>query len=332
MNRSVLLDILRILAIALVFIAHFGQLLGTSAGDFFGIRNFYYVSLGGVGVTLFLILSGLLAGLTHSASKTGYFTYLLKKLLRIYPLYLISVPLAMGGYLLGDLLLDGDLPRLFPNGAVTDLVGCISGFYAWIGLWGGPYNPPSWFIALIVVMYVLFPLLFGVLKRWPHRGLLATLIISLIARLYVGQEGVPFVDRSLYDSVESWFYRQYGFMPGRPGDWFPPCRLFEFSLGIYLAIILPAFIWTRLKTGVLDRVIHKVSDLSFALFLLHYPFLFLVVWLEGIGLPLALSIPVYLMLLTVLAYWVNRVDQALARQKILGWLSHARKSRYAAQQ
>jgi peptidoglycan/LPS O-acetylase OafA/YrhL len=71
MNRSILLDILRIFAIALVFVAHFGQLVDTSAGDFFGLKNFYYVSLGGVGVSLFLVLSGLLAGLKGSSSKVG---------------------------------------------------------------------------------------------------------------------------------------------------------------------------------------------------------------------------------------------------------------------
>ena len=85
MRRSVLLDLLRILAIVLVFIAHFGQLLGSPVGGFFGIKNFYYVSLGGVGVTLFLILSGLLAGLTSASKQTGYLDYLIKKLLRIYP-------------------------------------------------------------------------------------------------------------------------------------------------------------------------------------------------------------------------------------------------------
>jgi peptidoglycan/LPS O-acetylase OafA/YrhL len=74
MNRSLLLDILRISAIALVFVAHFGQLVDTSAGDFFGLKNFYYVSLGGIGVSLFLVLSGILAGLGGPSPKVGYVT------------------------------------------------------------------------------------------------------------------------------------------------------------------------------------------------------------------------------------------------------------------
>lgn len=331
MQRSVLLDLARVFAIALVFVAHIGQLLDSAAGAFFGVKNFYYVSLGGVGVSLFLLLSGLLAGLTVAASQSGYFAYLVKKLLRIYPLYLLSVPLAVLGYLLGGWLLDGDLPRLFPNGVAPDLLGSLSGFYAWMGLWGGPYNAPSWFIALILPLYALFPALFGLLKRWPQRTLLATLILSIVARYYVGQQGLPFARPSLFDSVEGWLYRQYGFMPGRPGDWFVPCRLFEFTLGIYLALRLPRQLWFAVGTGVLSRPIAWLSDLSFALFLLHYPFLFLIPLLSGLGLPLALAIVLYLLLTGMLAQQVNRLDQRFPRRRVLGWLSWGKQKRYAAE-
>jgi peptidoglycan/LPS O-acetylase OafA/YrhL len=86
MNRSILLDSLRILAILLVFIAHAGQLLDHASGDFFGWKNLYFVSLGGVGVTIFLLLSGILAGLSDPSRQESYLTYLLKKARRIYPL------------------------------------------------------------------------------------------------------------------------------------------------------------------------------------------------------------------------------------------------------
>ena len=270
MNRSILLDILRISAIALVFVAHFGQLVDTSAGDFFGLKNFYYVSLGGVGVSLFLVLSGILAGLGGSSPKAGYVTYMLKKVLRIYPLYLMSVPLAIMGYFLGSLLLEGDIPKLFPNGFITDMIGSITGFYSWTGLWGGPYNSPSWFIALIMTMYALFPIIFFVMKKQRHLVIVILLSVSLASRYYVGQEGVPFVDTTFFEDVKSWFYRRYGFMPGRPGDWFPPCRVFEFGLGVYLAMMLPRATWFVLQTG-FNRTIQFLSDLAFPLFLIHYP-------------------------------------------------------------
>ncbi|MGD8262149.1 MAG: acyltransferase [Desulfobacterales bacterium] len=313
MNRSVLLDILRIFAIALVFAAHLGQLVDTSAGDFFGLKNFYYVSLGGVGVSLFLVLSGILAGLGGFSPKAGYVTYMKKKVLRIYPLYLMSVPLAIMGYFLGSLLLEGDIPELFPNGFIADIIGSITGFYSWMGLWGGPYNSPSWFIALIMMMYALFPMIFFSMKKHRHLVIVILLSVSLASRYYVGQEGVPFADTTFFEDVKSWFYRRYGFMPGRPGDWFPPCRVFEFGLGVYLALLLPRETWFLFRTR-FNRPIQFLSDLAFPLFLIHYPFLFLVIYLEEIGLPLALSIVAFLVLITFVSYLVNLIDQHIHRK------------------
>jgi peptidoglycan/LPS O-acetylase OafA/YrhL len=318
MNRSILLDILRISAIALVFVAHFGQLVDTSAGDFFGLKNFYYVSLGGVGVSLFLVLSGLLAGLKGSSSKVDYVTYMLKKILRIYPIYLLSVPLALIGYFLGSLLIEGDIPKLFPNGFITDMIGSITGFYSWMGLWGGPYNSPSWFIALIMTMYALFPMIFFVMKKQRHLVIIILLSVSLASRYYVGQEGVQFVDTTFFDDVKSWFYRRYGFMPGRPGDWFPPCRIFEFGLGVYLALLLPRATWFVFQTR-FSQPIQFLSDLAFPLFLIHYPFLFLVIYLEEIGLPLTLSIVAFLALIIFFSYLVNWIDQRVPRRRIISF-------------
>lgn len=265
MQRSFILDLFRIMAIALVFIAHFGQLLDWSSGGFFGIKNLYYVSLGGVGVSMFLILSGLLAGLVDSRREAHVGQYLLKKIARIYPLYWLSLPVAIAGYLIWPWLLDGDSPRLFPNGIWTDTIGSVTGFYSWAGLWGGPYNSPSWFIALIMTLYALFPLLLGAFRKQLHLTLVVLFIISLGSRYYVGQYGLPFSEESLLDSVVGYFYRLYGFMPGRPGDWFPLCRLFEFGFGIYLALVIKQKAWFALRLPC-SKAVAWLSDLAFPLF------------------------------------------------------------------
>ena len=315
MNRSLLLDLLRIFAISLVFVAHFGQLLGHPAGDFFGIKNFYYVSWGGVGVSLFLVLSGILAGLTDGNRNIGYLTYLIKKILRIYPLYLMSVLIAVVGTLLASLLLNGHLPELFPNGFATDLGGSVTGFYAWFGLWGGPYNPPSWFIGLIMALYaVTLPLIY-LMKRQPHITLAVLLGVSVASRWYVGQEGLSFFDASLYDQLKGWAYRQFGFMPGRPTDWFPLCRVFEFGLGIYLATVLPRQFWFGFSLP-MTRPVVVLSDLSFPLFLIHFPFLFVIVLLKDWSVPTWLAIGLYMVFITMIALWINRIDGRFPRKQI----------------
>ena len=320
MNRSLLLDLLRIFAISLVFVAHFGQLLDGSAGNFFGVKNFYYVSLGGVGVSLFLLLSGILAGLGDSG-KSGFVSYFLKKILRIYPLYLMSIPLAILGYFLGIWLLEGSPPELFPNGFLADLFGSVTGFYSWMGLWGGPYNSPSWFIALILTMYAMFPFIFFLMKKQPHLVIVILFLVSAVSRYYVGKEGVPFVDQSFFDDLKGWFYRQYGFMPGRPGDWFPPCRVFEFALGIYLALVIPRELWFKLRLAVLEKPIQFLSDLAFPLFLIHYPYMFLVLYFADIGLPLSLSIVGVIAMLVVVAYFISVLDAGVPRKRIMLLLS-----------
>jgi peptidoglycan/LPS O-acetylase OafA/YrhL len=316
MNRSILLDLLRIFAIGLVFVAHFGQFLGASTGGFFGVKNFYYVSLGGVGVSIFLILSGVLAGLGDANKQTRYLTYIVKKCLRIYPLYWISVPLSILGYVAGSWLLDGDIPKLSPNGLLIDITGSVTGFYSWMGLWGGPYNSPSWFIGLIMVMYAIFPPLVYAMKRWPHLSILVLFVISAYARYYVGQHGVPFVDQGFFEGIKSWFFRKYGFMPGRPGDWFPLCRVFEFGLGMYIALMLPKGFWFKLDLP-FKRIIIFLSDIAFPLFLIHLPFMFLVHFFEKeMGLPLALAITVFMAVLVLASYAVNKLDQLIPRKWI----------------
>lgn len=316
MNRSTLLDLLRISAIALVFVAHIGQILGTSLGGFFGVKNFYYVSLGGIGVSMFLILSGILAGLGNPPQLKHYSNYLIKKILRIYPLYFISLPISIFGYVLGSWLMKGDIPVLFPNGLAVDTIGSLTGFYSWIGLWGGPYNSPSWFIALIMSMYALFPALIFFMRKEPHVAIVALSIISVASRSYVGREGIPFTDPSFYDGVKSWFYRQYGFMPGRPGDWFPLCRLFEFGLGIYLALIVPRGLWFKIKIRH-NQAINYFSDLSFALFLTHFPYLFLIIYARQSGFPVFWATVIYILTILCISHLAQKADERVLRKFLL---------------
>ncbi|RXJ72792.1 acyltransferase [Veronia nyctiphanis] len=314
MQRSLMLDMARVFAIALVLIAHFGQLLGHASGDFFGIKNFYYVSLGGVGVSLFLLLSGLLVGLTDAHRSPRFLPYMKKKVVRIYPMYLLTVPLSFVGYLLSGLVLDGGLPDVFPNGFWIDTLGSVTGAYAWLGLWGGPYNPPSWFIGLIMAMYLLAVPLIGLFKWSPNVTLQFLFILSVFSRWYVGAEGVFPFDDSVFDDLKGWTYRQFGFMPGRPTDWFPLCRVFEFALGIYLALQVKHNFWFKLDISLLRKPVTFLSDIAFPLFLLHYPFMFLVMMFNDWGMNTSLSISMFLVFIVVMAWCVTQAESLLMKR------------------
>ena len=170
-----------------------------------------------------------------------------------------------------------------------------------------------------MAMYALFPVVLFAMKRKPHITILILLIISFAARYYVGQKGVPLLGTNLIEDLEGWVYRQFGFMPGRPGDWFPPCRIFEFSLGVYLALILPKALWFSLPSR-LSKLIQFISDLSFPLFLIHHPFLFIILYLNTKGLPLSFSILLYLSLMFYVSHLLYNLDRRFPRKKIMSLL------------
>lgn len=302
--RSALLDLVRVLAITMVLVAHLGQLFDHPAGEFFGIKNLYFVSVGGLGVTLFLLLSGVLVGLSRPVRRADYGAYLYKRVKRIYPLYWLSIPIAILGVVVGGLLLDGSLPDMVPNSWATEIIGSLTGFYAWVGLWGGPYNPPTWYISLIVSLYILAPLLYWLIERSPRIALLSLLCVSLFSRLYIGENGIPFVDDSFLDQAKGWLWRQYGFWPGRPGDWFILCRIFEFSLGIYLGLYVKSEYWFALNLP-LRPLLARFSDLSFPVFLVHFPLLFIVQYLVGLGVQAWGAVAIYIAITLSLARFLE---------------------------
>lgn len=212
MKRHVLLDIIRIAAVTLLLIAHIGQTLNHPIGSAFGIRGFYHVSLGGLAVTLFLVLSGLALEL-HNRKHITYRDFIIKRILRIYPVYYLALIIGITLYFY----------EAFRNG--QSVISTLSVPGPWdillslfgAGLWGGPFLPTSWFIGLIMAMYLVYPLLSYAVRQKPYTTILLTFVVSTFARFIPGQ---------------------YQLLPHRPLDWFPLCRLFEFTLGIFLAHVI----------------------------------------------------------------------------------------------
>lgn len=199
-------------ALAILWISwyHIDQLMLPQNQDIFSIRTL--ASLGFSGVNVFLLLSGF--GLAFSMSRTQikssltwkelpWKNFFLRRLLRIYPLYILAHILffflgaAVGKY--ADMPLD--------IGFILSLTGLRVFFpeYFW-------YGPDSfWFIGLIVQFYFLFPLLFWLLSK---TGQLKFLILTFTLCAF---------SRYLTFSLEN----SYEFMLG-----LSPNRLAEFSLGM----------------------------------------------------------------------------------------------------
>ncbi len=243
-KRVILLDILRLVAIGMVVIGHLGQKLGNEWGRFFGWPDFYYVSIGGAGVTIFLILSGMALELSYGNKKIDLKKYILGRLRRIYPVYWLSLGLAI---LIG--LFDNSIKLNFKM-----ILWNATGLQVYSGhKWEGFINPVSWFIGLIVALYFIFPFLSSLMSRRKNIWLFILFLVSFGSRWLVGK----------------YWHGEY-----RPIDWFVLCRIFEFSLGIWImkTKILNVNMG-KIRLPIFEKQIIFLSNISFAIFLVHLPLL-----------------------------------------------------------
>jgi peptidoglycan/LPS O-acetylase OafA/YrhL len=295
--RFLVLDLVRCFAIALLLLSHIGQTVNSPLGSFFGIQHFYYVSLGGFAVTVFLILSGTVLELQYGSRDVTYFQFVAKRCLRIYPIYYLSLLFGITIYFLHSYHESGHFLANLSKLGVGDIILSITGGYAFAGKLGGPFVATSWFIGLIISMYILFPFLSRGIKKRPNITISALLLISFLSRLIIGRQEI---------------------FPTRPLDWFPLCRVFEFSLGIYLAIVLPRNVFNYLKSS--RRVglfISFISEISFPLFLIHAPLLIIISYLSRSGTNQLLSICLFFLISFFLSWVVLVIDKNISKSFIV---------------
>jgi len=291
-QRSVFVDSIRIIAIALILVAHIAQTLSSPVGNFFGIKGFYWVSIGGVAVTLFLIISGCSLQLVYGSKKINYGHFVAKRLVRIYPVYWIVVII---GILIYFALNHFSFQTMEANLTFKDIPLSICGFYAFVGQWGGPFVATSWFIGVIIFFYFLFPLISICIKRYPTVSIVFFLLVSFISRWF------------LFQGILS--------LPYRPIDWFPPCRIFEFGLGVYFATIIPYSFWFNFKLNHLaNRILVFMAELSFPVFLAHFPLLCIIKKLIQYGLNPQISVLVYFISTFLLSWIIMSIDQYIHKR------------------
>jgi peptidoglycan/LPS O-acetylase OafA/YrhL len=205
---------------------------------FLGIRDFYWVSIGGIGVTLAIVLSGMSLEYNHGGQKYRYTEFIGNRLKRIYPAYWLSLA---AGVILGVTMLPSDAFSFFMTVTAFEVFEA----KPWVDLARLGIN---WFVGLIVVLYFLYPFLSRALRTHSKSTMLLALLVSVVSRFLVGR----------YWAVE------------RPTDWFPPCRLFEFALGIWLINNERVFVFLanlRLKWGASAAA--YFSNLSYPVYLVH---------------------------------------------------------------
>lgn len=284
-SRITLLDIIRNIAIVLLLTAHTAQVFGSPLGKPFGIKNFYWVSLGGIAVTLFFILSGLTLELKYGTQQIKYKDFIIRRVMRIYPVYYLSLVLVIAVY-------------LFQQNIVafhwSDVLLTITGYYAFAGKWGGLFIATSWFLGPIFVMYFIYPALSSSMAKYNKMSVLVLLLLTSIAfRLLIG------------NGILS--------LPNRPLDWFPLCRIFEFGLGVYIgkAFVHSSCFRFKFRHSLLNNSLAAFGILSFPLFLVHSIFRFVITDLVNLGITIPVAITIYVILVVFLAWVIAIIDQRI---------------------
>ncbi len=297
--RSLLIDILRCLGISLLLVGHLhSSLHGAFISTFWPVKGIYLASPGSLAVQIFLFLSGLSLQLHYGSKSYSYGKFLLKRFLRIYPIYYMSLIIGIAVFIYNGYQKTGPVFSHPFSLQFSDLILSLTGFYAFFGKWGGPFVRTSWFIGLIITLYLVFPFLSKAIKKNPHFWITMLFLISVISRFTVTR------------------YTEYPFNFFR---WFPLCRIFEFSFGIYLATVAKPSFWYVLnnKSSLLEKVFGFIGKLSFPIFLVHMPFISFIKVLKLRGYADFTIVFIFFAVTIPLSWFVLKFDEYVPRKKIL---------------
>lgn len=176
-NRVLELDLLRVLAIALIYLQHLFHLcipdpINLSQCELF--LNLARINPGELGVSLFIFLSGFT--LTRFSIKNKSIKeFYLGRFLRLYiPFWIAYFPILI--YFLTNKL----LPLKISFGSMLlsffGLDGYLSSFFS-INSW---YLIGEWFFGFIIIIYIIYPKLYSLFKANKYVYLLACLVVVYI--------------------------------------------------------------------------------------------------------------------------------------------------------
>lgn len=207
----------------MIFLSHFNI---TAAGD----RAFY--PGGTMGVEFFIMLSGFVmcAGYEKvvELKQIGYRDFMVRRLIRLYPVHLLCLTLWLAGHKFEAPLLNVATNLFMVQAWVPD----VDVFYG--------CNTPSWCLGVFVFLYAIFPFLIH--SYYQHKRLMSTVLMVAIPLFVVYIVLLPSPGRVM----ELWLSRIL-----------PPVRLIDFGIGMGL--------WQLYREWSKRRVVERLRTASVAL-------------------------------------------------------------------
>ncbi|MBL7977621.1 MAG: acyltransferase [Bacteroidetes Order II. Incertae sedis bacterium] len=270
-------------------------------------------------VDLFFVLSGFLIGYLYgkhfkeAISLQTFFSYLKARFARIYPLHLFTLFLLVSWYALN--VWGFGKPREYGRIYVEEAIAThLLMVQAWGFHSGNTWNIPSWSISTEWAAYLLFPFLWHVLYRCGKVGAIVGITVGILG--YGCLEWLH--PKENLDITFDWAVLRglSGFGIGMALYAFtllsPRHPFFTFPLSL-VKVIFPSFtvitlivmtyaptdtlvvaLWpcwawlayqSSVQTGMLRKALTFLGDISFALYMIHLPVLYLVPQILGMGDP-----------------------------------------------
>lgn len=175
-----------------------------------------WIEDGPISVNYFFFLSGFILTVAYwdRLQAKGYKDFLLARFARIYPVYLLGFLLAL---FLGMLLIGA-----YPRGFSIILQSLL--LHAWVPGICLEINYPSWSLSVEAFLYLTFPLLFALMRKWGD----IKFIIMAIA--FWAISGIWYVYLTHYASVDSPNFGEFV-------NYFPINHLNTFVFGMAAAIV-----------------------------------------------------------------------------------------------
>lgn len=243
------LDVVRVLAMAMVVIQH-----TLSLSDREDLTAFAGLSIGQLGVAVFLTVSGLLS----VESRRTPLNWLSQRLCRVYPAFWIAMA---GSFCLASL-----------SGYKTASFGQVASQLLGTGLWTHAdelVNSPTWFVSLILACY-----LATFLSRVFGRPGIIAIGCSIGLTILVARDTTPWLLSHFLTYAVSSAIAAYAFPTSH--------RLITCSIaamfGIMAIVAQPAFAYTALSLAIVDsslqlrrrpRAIKLAADYSYEFYLVH---------------------------------------------------------------
>jgi peptidoglycan/LPS O-acetylase OafA/YrhL len=277
-ERVLIFDLIRIASVAAIVLFH---IFGAGAGRYwfflfswmgpvmtqaplFGVFDY---RLGPLAVYVLLFVSGAVLQLTHPARKIeNYWTFMSGRFARIYPAFWIVLGISM--LLAIDVVLTSK-----PVDILISIAGLSGAVGQWSGVPGGFMYTTFWFIGLIVVLYLMFPLISRAIESSPHVAMLMFGMVSLASMIFIAR---------------------FWSAPAIDARWFPLCGLVWFALGVYTVRMG----WYP-KTTHSNLTIGMAAELTFYVFLVHHTLPFLIVLARDPFIYIALSVVAAIVLMHV---------------------------------